>query len=149
MHRVWKTADFEAMSWHDNNVHALRIEAGGWGAGTLTLDIDYIEEWLKVDGQVRFKLVPAKLSFMDMRDLRLSLDYKSVSAGICPFSIHAIERRYEKRERYTTHLWTIRINWPKGEMSFEASGFEQTAIGDPVVCEGQALPAEFRKQIRI
>jgi hypothetical protein len=68
---------------------------------------------------------------------------------MCPFSINGIERRAAVRERYTAQVWTIAINWPRGELTFEASAFEQRAIGDAVLCDEQRLPAELRKNIKI
>ena len=60
-----------------------------------------------------------------------------------PFSIHAIERRTEVRERYVAQLWTILVNWPAGEISFEANGYEQVACGKEVVsCMQHLLPEE-------
>ncbi len=147
--RRWTTEQFDEMSWHDNHVYAFRIEKGEWGSGKLTLDIDYIEEWLEVDGKFKFKIMPAALRFEDVTDIQLSLDYKSVSAGICPFSIHTIERRVEQRRHYTAIVWKIAINWPKGEIAFEASGFVQEAAGESVICDGQHIPAELRKNIAI
>src|SRR3954447_15608689 len=96
----WTQDQFDEMSWHDNHVHALRIVAGQHGAGELVLDIDYIAEWLRNGDEFRFRLVPAALRFTDVTNLRLSLDYASPSAAMGPFSIHAIERRMEQRERY-------------------------------------------------
>jgi hypothetical protein len=147
--RRWTDADFASMSWHDNHVYAFRVDEGEWGSGTLTFDIDYIEEWLKEEKGFRFRIVPVKLVFKDVWALRLSLDYGSVSAGMCPFSIHAITRIEEPRERHTARVWTIDINWPKGQISFEASGFEQLSTGDTVVCEEQRIPAGLRGELRI
>ena len=90
---------FDAMSWHDNYVHALRIVEGDWGTGKLILDIDHILEWRKTADGMRFLIVAAVLTFHDVLNLRLSLDYKSVTAALGPFSLNAIVRRNEIRER--------------------------------------------------
>ena len=125
----WTHEQFDEMSWHDNHVHALRIVAGEHGAGELVLDIDYIVEWLRNGGAFQFRLVPAILRFTEVTDLRISLDYASPSAAMGPFSIHAIERYTEQREHYIAQLWRIEVNWPGGEVTFEASGYEQSATG--------------------
>ena len=139
----WTHDQFEEMSWHDNHVHALRIVAGDQGAGELVLDIDYIAEWLRNGDAFQFRLVPATLRFIDVTNLRFSLDYASASAALGPFSIHAIERRTEQRERYVAQLWRIEVNWPGGEVSFEASGYEQSATAKAVISAHQCLsPAE-------
>ena len=139
----WTHEQFDEMSWHDNHVHALRVVAGEHGAGELIFDIDYIVEWLGNGNEFRFRLVPATLRFTDVTDLRVSLDYASPSAAMGPFSIHAIERHTEQRERYIAQVWRIEVNWPGGEVTFEASGYEQSATGKAVLSSQQCLtPAE-------
>jgi hypothetical protein len=66
-----------------------------------------------------------------------------VSAALVPFSIHAIERRDEVRERYVAQVWKIAVNWPVGEITFEADGFEQRSTGEAVLTDLQVLsPAQ-------
>ena len=142
--QIWTDQQFEEMSWHDNHVHALRIVEGEYGAGELTLDLDYIVEWICDADRYRFRIVPVCLRFLEVTDLRVVLDYSTPTAALGPFSIHAIERRSEVRERYVAQLWKIAINWPQGEIVFEAKGFEQRGIGTPVVSEHQCLRPEER-----
>lgn len=142
---TWSTMDFDEMSWHDNHVHALRIVEGVHGAGQLILDVDYIVEWLNgKGGGFQFRIIPSLLTFADVTNLRISLDYEAPTAALGPFSIHAIERRREARERYEAQVWRILINWPVGEVSFEAQGFEQRGTAAPVLSDRQVLRAEER-----
>ena len=135
------------MSWHDNHVHALRVVAGKHGAGELILDLDYILEWIPgAEGGFQFSLLPATLAFLEVTNLRMSLDYATPTAALGPFSIHAIERHIEPRERYVANLWTISINWPSGEITFEAQGFEQRGVAPPVTSPNQWLSASQRSQ---
>jgi hypothetical protein len=137
---TWTNEKFESMSWHDNHVHSFRIVEGEHGAGELLLDLDYITEWLpSEEGGFRFKVVPAILRFSDVTALRLSLDYAAATAALGPFALHVIERRTEMRSSYSAQVWTLRINWPVGEISFEASGFEQHSTGPEVVTDRQWL----------
>jgi len=143
--QAWSEKQFDEMSWHDNHVHALRIVEGVHGAGELVLDLDYILEWVKCEGNsCEFRIVPATLTFKDVTNLRVSLDYATPTPALGPFSIHALERRTERRERYDALLWKILVNWPVGEISFEASGFEQHATGDPVLSAAMHLDASER-----
>jgi hypothetical protein len=143
--QAWSEQQFDEMSWHDNHVHALRIVEGVHGAGELILDLDYILEWVKCeDNSCEFRIVPVTLTFKDVTNLRVSLDYAAPTAALGPFSIHALERRTERRERYNAQLWKILVNWPAGEISFEASGFEQRATGDPVLSAAMYLNASKR-----
>lgn len=141
----WSTSDFEKMSWHDNHVHALRIVEGEYGAGQLILELDYILEWRQCGGDgCQFLILPSMLSFHELTNLRIALDYQTATAALVPFSIHDIERRFESRERYQATLWKIAINWPIGEISFEAKGFEQRGIASPVLSDQQLLSAAAR-----
>lgn len=141
---VWTNDQFEEMSWHDNHVHALRIVEGSHGAGRLILDLDYIVEWVRHANGLRFRIIPATLTFVDVINLRVALDYATPTAALGPFSINAIERCIEQRERYTALAWRISINWPAGEISFEASGFEQHGRRSSILCDRQHLSAEER-----
>jgi hypothetical protein len=142
---IWTHEQFESMSWHDNHVHGLSVVAGEHGAGELLLDLDYIVEWLpETDARCRFRIVPAVLRFLQVADLRIALDYAAATAALGPFSLHAIERRTDVRERYTAQLWTLRIDWPVGEISFAATGYEQRSTGPEVVTDCQCLRPDQR-----
>lgn len=140
----WTTDDFAAMGWHDNAVHALRIEEGEHGEGELLLDIDYIEEWIPGGEHFEFVLCPATLQFHQVTALRIAIDYATPSAGVCPFSLDGIEREAQLYPNgYTSYRWTLRLNWPEGEISFDSPGFTQTQVAPSRRCERQALtPAE-------
>lgn len=135
----WTHDQFEQMSWHDNYVHALRIVEGQHGAGELLLDFDHILEWVGREDGMQFRIVPAVLKFTEVTNLRILLDYAAASAAMGPFSIHAIERHEQARERYVAQVWKIVVNWPVGEITFEASGYEQHSTGEPVMSDLQHL----------
>ena len=143
----WTDSQFESMTWHDNHVHALRIIEGKHGSGTLKLDLDYILEWLGGEsGGFRFRIARADLRFLGVTSLKLALNYAAASAAMGPFSIHEIQRHSEPRERYTATVWTIRLNWPVGEISFEATGFEQCLVGASIVTDRQWLTEQERNE---
>lgn len=136
----WTHEQFSEMSWHDNHVHAFRIVEGPHGAGKLILDLDYILEWICESNGYKFKIIPVDLTFLDVSELRLSLDYATPTAALGPFSIHSIERVSEPRTHYVAELWKIAINWPKGEIMFEAKGYEQHATGPVVLSNVNICP---------
>ena len=141
----WTDKEFDEMSWHDNHVHGFRIVEGEYGAGRLILDIDYILEWINnTEGNFQFRILPAVLEFKGVTNLRIALDYATPTAGLGPFSIHAIERNIESRERYEAQLWKIAINWPVGEITFQAEGFEQRGVLEPQIAEEQFLSSKER-----
>jgi hypothetical protein len=147
--RRWTSDDFDAMGWHDNAVHALRIEEGEHGEGELLLDIDYIEEWIPGDEHFAFMLCPATLQFHQVTALRIAIDYAGPSAGVCPFSLDAIEREaLVYPNGYTSYRWTLRLNWPEGEIRFDSPGFTQTALAPSRRSERQSLEPSERGRKR-
>jgi hypothetical protein len=121
---TWDESQFDQMSWHDNHVHGLRVRAGDDLGGQLELDIDYILEWLSSGDAAsgfRFRIAPATLTFRKVYDLQIEIDYRTVGAVLVPFSIAEVERLPEPGTDLSR--WTIRLNWPHGQLSFAAAGF--------------------------
>jgi hypothetical protein len=143
----WTDARMPDMSWHDNHVHGVRLVSGSHGCGELLLDIDYIVEWIRGSTGFQFRIVPATLRFREVTNLRVAIDYVGMSAAMGPFSIDGIYRTAEQRERYVARCWRIPVNFPGGEISFEASGFEQVAWGKAVVTPMQLLEPRQRQAL--
>jgi hypothetical protein len=121
----WTTPDFDSLCWHDNHVHGLGIVQGQDGEGELVLDIDHILEWLcPVGAPGRWRVAPATLTFHKVTDVRVELDYSG--AGMMPFAIDDITREpIVWRGEVRSYRWTLRINWPKGTITFQGPGFTQ------------------------
>jgi hypothetical protein len=141
----WTDLQFDEMSWHDNHVHSFRVTEGDHGAGRLILDIDYIIGWLQEAGETRFRIIPATLTFLEVTNLKLRIDYATPTAGLMPFSIDSLQRITEERERYVAQIWKMPISWPDGEISFEATGFEQIGRGLPLISTQQWLNEDDRQ----
>ena len=76
---VWTNADFGAMTWHDNTVHALAVEPLPNNPGRLLLDIDYIVEGVLPDPDettLNFWICPATLVFDPAWDLTSDVDMR-------------------------------------------------------------------------
>ena len=143
--RIWTDADFADMSWHDNHVHGLQIRSGDYGAGELDLDLDYIVEWLcAADGSCEFRLAPATLTFRDVTELRIEVDYQAISAGLVPFSIDGISREDGAVAAEPLRKWTVNLNWPRGSLAFRASGFTQRLRAPLRICAEQHLAESGR-----
>lgn len=139
----WTDADFEELSWHDNHVHGITINSAATVFGELILDLDFIVEWVCAPGgSCDFRIAPATLTFREVTDLKIAIDYASVSASVCPFSIAGIKRT--PRDSGRSFDWAIEVNWPRGEISFQASGFRQTLRGPVRVSSEQRLAAADR-----
>jgi len=112
--QTWDESQFDEMSWHDSHVHGLRIRKGREGHGELELDIDYILEWLcPTESTFAFRIAPATLTFIDVFDLRIEIDYAAFSFATTPFSLAGISREAATSRGGT--LWTLELNAPKGE----------------------------------
>lgn len=143
----WTTEDFESMSWHDASVHGFQFVGyvPDRGACDVVFDIDYILEWTRDGDGFAFVVVQASLRFHDVFGLRFSVDYATPTAGMCSFMLDGIERsqRVNRHGRVVIE-WRIGINWPQGDIGFEASGFTQERIGEPVRSRRQDLDASQR-----
>lgn len=141
-----KAADELAWRWHDNVVYGLRFETGepenGDWRSDIVFDIDVILEWqCGPDGENRFRVAPATLTFHDAADFAIAVD-QGDSAGrvaLLDWSIDRVER--ERLDRpFDYWRWVIHLNAPPGgTIAFCASGFTQALTGEPVLASEQRL----------
>jgi len=118
---VWDDGDFERMGWHDATVHGI---AFGPGEFELSLDLDYIFEWVQpASGEkfYRFWVAPCTLVFENVWDLHLSV------GGGTTHEIAEVRRTDPKRPQNAEHvgrevewLWTLECEG--GEISFRSVG---------------------------
>lgn len=126
-----KIEPFEGSGWHDNAVHGFRILEGEDGcSGELVLDIDYIVQWVSPENEnnsYSFQIAPADLTFHDVTELVISIDYASSTAALQPMTIHEIHREVVTYPNgWSSFSWRIEINWPRNSfISFISSGFTQ------------------------
>jgi len=101
---------FDHISLHDVRVYALvfqRLEH----QGNLILDIDYIAEWDRCEnGKHSFLVVPATLTFLDIVDLQVHLDWGDRS--VCEKEPHGV------------------ISYPSGELI--VNGLTRSVYNDPL-----------------
>jgi hypothetical protein len=148
MKKIWTTENFEEMCWHDCAVHGFDIAEEAHGLGELTLQIDYILEWLSSEsGSYEFRIVPVELVFYSVFDLKFEINYESVSAAIQPFSIEGIKKEISIVNGVESVFWSLEINWPSGVIEFTSSGFTQTEIGSSTVSKKQFLSKHERKML--
>jgi len=136
------------MGWHDNYIHAISFDPENY---SFSLDIDYIHKWIMVDGDNNFEFAisPAKLTFNNISNLKLSVDF----SGCLPeMSIDRIEMKNERptaNKKLSEYDFLIVLNWPEngGEMSFSATGFVQRSLAAAALYEEQKIPAEERAKL--
>ncbi len=139
---------FDSHRWHDNAIHAFRIEEGPDGrGGVLILDIDFIVEWLPPNegDAYSFRVAPADLRFDDVDDLVIDIDYTVPPAALCPLVIGEIQREaITFPGGRSSFAWTIQIHWPKDSViRFTSPSLTQTLRSEPVGWGAQWLaPAQ-------
>ena len=151
-------ADFERLSWHDNHIYGLRFavgdpELGDWRSD-LVFDIDHIVEWVRGDrGRLRFRVAPATLTFHDVTDLRLAIDWgdSGFRTALHEVSIDALAReRIAQADQkvcldWPYYRWRITLNWPQGSgFRFGASDFTLDLRAEPVLQDQQQLSPRDR-----
>jgi hypothetical protein len=144
-------SEFEKMIWHDNAIHGFHIrESGDNCNGELDFDIDYILEWLAPENNsFSFRVAPAMLTFHDVSDLIISINYAKITAAVQPMTIHEIRREViNYANGFSSFKWMIEINWPLDSfISFEASGFTQKMYGQQVASGAQYLQPSERVRL--
>ncbi|MDZ4076523.1 MAG: hypothetical protein U1E04_17440 [Hylemonella sp.] len=140
---------FEGNRWHDNAIHGFRMVEGADGcSGELVLDIDFIVEWLSPESgnnAFSFRIAPADLTFHDVTELVISIDYASSTAALQPMTIHEIHREAVTYQNgHSSFAWRLEINWPRNSsISFSSSGFTQVLRKQPISSGAQYLrPSE-------
>lgn len=143
----WTTEDYDELSWHDVHVHGFRFDnfKPDNGSADLILDIDYILKWDNSSDHFLFTVCRAELRFHDVFGLTINVDYATPTAGMCPFSIDGIERELlEFSPGHTSYRWRIPVNWPSGQLEFQAPSFVQQLMGEPREQTEQALMTDGR-----
>jgi hypothetical protein len=70
-------------------------------------------------------------------DLRMTIDYSAATASLTPFTPDRIQT--DQMENGRSCRWTLKVNWPAGDISFSSTGFTQTLTGEPVISTAQGL----------
>lgn len=142
-------ADFERLSWHDDTIYGLRFDIGDperddWHSD-LVLDLDHIVEWLCDEaGGARFRVAPATLSFHDVTDLKIAIDWgdSGGQTALHEVSVDALTRERVEDQKICLdrpyYRWRIALNWPQGgEIAFGASGFTQSLRAEQLLRDQQ------------
>ena len=148
-------------SFHDNLIYGFHLRApdpdnGDWKS-ELLFDIDYIVEWVcGADGSARFRVAPATLTFNDVTDLSIRVDYHRTEGPMAlnEMSIHVIERNPVVRKGPASNVpywrWRIVLNLPQGgEIVFGASHFTLRERAAAILCDEQRLSPKDRPHLML
>ncbi|HEY7136522.1 MAG TPA: hypothetical protein VIB48_15815 [Acidimicrobiia bacterium] len=136
----WTAADFDAMGWHDNAVHALAFEPALPHPGRLLVDLDYIIEWVKPappDSAFKFWICPATLVFDAASDLVVDADLTAQSFEL---SLDAITR--SEPDEHGIRTWSLAGH--EFTAVVRAKGYRQHLRRRPVLSARQRLTPEQR-----
>jgi hypothetical protein len=135
MERFESEEGFNQLAWHDNAIYGLRLDVGDSDRGEwrsdLVLDIDHIVEWIcGVGGGVRFRVAPTTLTFHDVTDLSVTVDFgdSGYRTAISELAIDHIGREPVPDQQIGLDRpyfrFRIVLNLPPGgALTFGASGF--------------------------
>jgi hypothetical protein len=137
---VWTEADFDAMSWHDNAVHAVALEPVPGHPGRLLLDLDYIVEWVPAEPPstaLSFWICPATLVFDRAWDLTADINLQGWSFQLF---LNAISRSGPDERGWSG--WTLAGD--HFTIGLSAPGFTQYLRRPPARSPGPLLSVEDR-----
>ena len=139
---IWTGADFDQMGWHDSQVYAVAFLPEIF---ELTLDIDYIFEWVHPEPNetyFKFWVAPATLVFENVYDIKLELDEPD-------FELDAVERKDPRKPknaeyigRETEWLWNLEAH--RGGIEFRSVGYKQYIRQKPIFGQAQKLETNIR-----
>ena len=137
---VWTDADFDAMDWHDNAIHAVALEPVPNHPGRLLLDLDYIVEWVAPEAPattLSFWICPATLVFDPAWDLTTDIDLRGWSFQL---SLDAITRSGPDERGFSD--WSL--SGDNFSIALSARGFTQYLRRPPIHSPGWFLTAGER-----
>jgi hypothetical protein len=131
---VWTDADFAEMGWHDAALYSMAYPHADCA---ISFDIDYIFEWHWSSNEVQgWDVAPCTLSFENVGDLRVSLDWKT-QGDTWIQNITRRNRRLSPNGKFV--CWDYEIELDIGSISFHATGFRQTVRSEPIFSKFQSL----------
>lgn len=140
---IWTHDDFDAMGWHDVNIHAVTCNFAEF---ELVFDIDYIFAWVNPEppsDYFTFWIAPCTLVFRNVRDLKINL------GDPLGLQIMDITRSNPRCPRNAEHIdlkteWSWNLDMLQGSIDFSSAGYSQFTRRPPVRSRLQRLTPEER-----
>lgn len=131
----WTESEFSEMGWHDSCIHSIHFPTVN---AQLVLDIDYLFDWKLNDktGFYSFWVSPCILTFQSVSNLKIEL-FLANNVGLYIQDI--LRTKTISLQNRETALWEYVIKTEYGNLTFDASGFEQIVINQPIFSESQVL----------
>jgi hypothetical protein len=137
---VWTEADFDAMDWHDNAIHAIAVEPVPDNPGRLLVDLDYIVGWVSPTSPATtldFWICPATLVFDPAWDLTTDVDMRGWA-----FQLHLNEITRSEPDERGNYEWTL--TGDRFTIEVGSTSFTQYLRRPPIFSGGPWLSVEKR-----
>jgi hypothetical protein len=137
--RILNESEADMESFHDCHAHGLRWRRDRF---TFAMDIQYILEWLPPDAassNYRFLICEARLSFRNVSDLRVSLDWSASALDAEIAAVRALQSRPTPNGRMERHF-EIEFSDPDGVISLWSTGYELILLQEPTTSETPTIP---------
>lgn len=133
---MWTDDDFEVMGWHDATVHALSVEPNQDFGCRLTLDLDYIVEWVQPtsDEYFTFLVCPGTLVFPEVARIHGDVDLAYMGMDL---QLDGITKATGEGDYAGWTTWTI--DGHEFTLDVVARGFTQYLRQRPVTTRKQRL----------
>jgi hypothetical protein len=133
--QVYSAKDFDSLGFHDCYVHGIRWANSSY---SLVLDLDYIVQWMELDGAYTFWVAPAELRFDYSSDVKISLDWAKVPMQCRVQDVHRQGRKATPNGGDNYH-WEIEFAIPYGSIDLWATDFRLSTQAKPVLSPVQYL----------
>ena len=132
-------------TWNDNgfSLHDCYLYGVAWDCRnySLSLDIDFIVEWLapeSAESNYSFKVCKSQLLFKNIDGTRIDLDWEQ-DAPLAQIRELVRGERRETRSGLSQWHWVLELSSPGGEISLWATGVELTSRDEPKMSPVQSL----------
>lgn len=143
---LWTEEDFENMGWHDAMIYAFSLQVNpDTGLGELLLDIDYIFQWIKPVPPAEhftFFVAPCTLVFKEATNLVIDIETGRLASLELEIADLNLLETLTFEHGYKTLRWNLETQ--RGDVNFEAVGFEQFVRMNPKHIQRQQLTLEER-----
>jgi hypothetical protein len=123
------------LGFHDCYVHGIRWSSTSY---SLLLDLDYIVQWIEIEGAFNFWVAPAELRFDYSSDVKVLLDWGKFPMQCQVKDIHRHGSKPTPNGSENYH-WEIEFAVPHGSIDLWATDFRLTFQAMPVLRPVQYL----------
>lgn len=146
------------------NLHSCRLRGISWSVGDpdegdwtseLTLDVDYLAEWICVGSDpCRFRVAPAQVVFSGVTDLKVHLAWGTTGfqVSVSDAVIWSVDKRAVAEQKIFLdrpyYAWRIELQSPEGgEISFGATTCSVRLLSQPILKDQPRLSLKERSSL--